>query len=219
MKPHVVYLHGFASGPKSAKAQFLRQRLAESTASFTIPELDGGDFLNLTVQGMLDRAGAAVEASGSGKVLVVGSSLGGYVASLLLSRRKHPRIGGALLIAPAFGFTEHWATLLKNDEIDSWRRAGRREFYHFGAEKNLPLGFGFYESCKNLPAFPEPAGLPIAIVHGRHDESVAWRHSLKYAQTDERADLHLVDGDHRLSAPRHEDLIAWCANDVIGRMP
>jgi pimeloyl-ACP methyl ester carboxylesterase len=213
-----VYLHGFASGARSTKAQSLRRHLEGKVATYEVPELDGGDFLNMTVGSMLERASAAVERCGPGKVLLIGSSLGGYLASLLAAQRRSVNIGALLLIAPAFGFTDLWESMLKPMEIEDWRRTGRRMFLHYGAEKELPLGFGFHQSCLPLPAFPEPPGIPVTIVHGRRDESCDWRNSRRYAEIDAKCDLHLVDGDHRLSEPRHEKLITLCAEDLLGRM-
>jgi pimeloyl-ACP methyl ester carboxylesterase len=217
-KPGAVYLHGFASSAKSTKAQSLRRHLGGKVAAYAVPELDGGDFPNMTMDSMLEQAAAAVERCGPGKVLLIGSSLGGYLASLLAAQKRCANLGALLLIAPAFAFTELWASMLKPGEIEAWRKTGRRMFLHYGAEKELPLGFGFHQSCLSLPAFPAPPGVPVTIVHGRHDESCDWRNSQRYADTDAQCDLHLVDGDHRLGEPRHEQLIAWCAEDLLERM-
>ena len=53
---------------------------------------------------------------------------------------------------------------------------------------------------------------------GRHDETVDWHASLAYAESHPGVELHLVVGDHRLTATRHEDFIAACALDLIARM-
>jgi surfactin synthase thioesterase subunit len=65
---------------------------------------------------------------------------------------------------------------------------------------------------------PLPPECPVVIVHGRRDETVDWRASRQYADQEGNIDLHLIDGDHRLTEARHEDLITWCANDLLERI-
>jgi len=222
MPAHGVYLHGFGSGPKTAKGQALGKRLAPLLTSYHIPDLEAGDFTALTMDGILFRARAAMAAvpDDGGPIIVIGSSLGGYCAALLASG-GHPagglpaRVSALLLIAPAFGFPTNWAKNLGPEGIAAWRREGTRMFYHHGAEREVPLGVGFLDSCADLPDLPTQAQVPIAIVHGRQDATVDCAASITYARARERVELHLVEGDHRLTEPRHEDLIAWCATDLL----
>jgi alpha-beta hydrolase superfamily lysophospholipase len=214
---HGVYLHGFGSGPRTAKGQALGRRLAPILASYHIPDLEAGDFTALTIDGILARARAAIAAvpDDGGKILVIGSSLGGYCAALLAATGMSARVGAMLLIAPAFGFPSRWAANLGTEGIAAWRREGTRPFYHHGAERDLPLGVGFLDSCQGLPDLPAQAAVPIALVHGRQDATVDCTASVAYARARERVELHLIEGDHRLTEPRHEDLIAWCAQDLL----
>jgi len=216
----VLYLHGFASGPRSAKGQAVGARLREEVASYAIPDLEAGDFFNLTMDGIFARVEAAARAlpDDGAALVVVGSSLGGYSAALLAARRRLPRLAGMVLVAPAFRFTERWRERLGEDGVAAWRARGSIDFYHHGAERELPLGIGFHASCVDLPAIPGDPGVPVAIVHGRHDETVDWHASLAYAEAHPGVELHLVVGDHRLTDPRHEDLIAACARDLLVRV-
>ena len=217
---HALYLHGFASGPKTAKGTALGQRLAGAVSTYGIPDLEGGDFPSLTMDAMLARAESALEAvpDDGAPILLIGSSLGGYAAAQLAAEGRAKRVGGLLLIAPAFGFTTRWTERLGPEAIAAWRREGSRPFYHFAAEKELPLGVGFYDSCLALPELPAQAPVPATVVHGRQDESVDSRGSVAYATGRKHVELHLVAGDHRLTEQRHETLIAWCALDLLARM-
>ena len=92
----VVYLHGFASSPHSSKAQFFRRRFAEHGVPMEIPILDEGRFEELTVTGQLAVIDRAV---GEEPAILIGSSLGGYLAALYASR--HPsQIEKLVLLAP-----------------------------------------------------------------------------------------------------------------------
>jgi hypothetical protein len=217
---HALYLHGFGSGPATAKGTALGRRLAGALDSYAIPDLEAGDFFTLTMDRILARAEDAVAALpvDGAPVLLIGSSLGGFSAALLAAQGRVARVAGLLLIAPAFGFPERWAEILGEQGLADWRRTGQRLFHHYAADRELPLGSAFLESCLALPSLPLPPEIPVVIVHGRRDETVDWRFSRRYADQDGNIEFHLVDGDHRLTEPRHEDLIAWCALDLIGRI-
>ncbi len=217
---HCLYLHGFGSGPKTAKGMALGKRLGTSVTSYAIPDLEGGSFTDLTMDGIFSRVEAALHALPADglPVLVIGSSLGGYVAAQMAAVGRLPRVAGLLLIAPAFGFTAYWAERLGSAGVAKWRSQGSLPFYHFAAERELPLGVGFYESCLVLPEIPGQAAIPVSIVHGLHDETVDHRRSARYAAERTQVELHLVAGDHRLTEPRHEQLIAWCAEDLLTRL-
>ena len=151
-------------------------------------------------------------------LLVIGSSLGGYTAALLAAQGRLPRAAAYLLIAPAFGFSERWAEKLGAEAVATWRRTGSRPFFHYASESEQPLGVGFLDSAEKLPGYPLAPEVPVVIVHGRRDETVDWRESRRYADQDAAIEFHLIDGDHRLTEPRHEELIAWCANDLLDRI-
>lgn len=217
---HALYLHGFGSGPKTAKGLALGQRLAPRLTTYGIPDLEGGDFPGLTMDRILDHTEAALRAlpDDGRPCLLMGSSLGGYTAALLTAQGRAHRVGALLLIAPAFGFTTRWATRLGTEGVARWRRDGALPFYHYAHERELPLGVAFLESCERLPEFPGSAGVPVAVVHGRQDETVDHRVSVQYAASHEQVELHLLQGDHRLGEPRHEALIGWAAEDLLDRL-
>ena len=79
----IVYLHGFASSPHSSKAQFFARKFAACGVSMEIPQLDEGHFEELTISGQLRVIECAV---GDEPAILIGSSLGGYLAALYASR-------------------------------------------------------------------------------------------------------------------------------------
>ena len=216
---HLLYLHGFASGPLTEKGNRLRERLDGSYRSYEIPDLEAGDFPGLTMDLIQERAVAAAESLPRDglPLVVVGSSLGGYTAALLAARGRLPRLAGLVLIAPAFGFVTSFAARLGPAQIAAWLNTGSRPFWHHGAQAEVPLGVAFHHSCVGLPDLPGAPGVPVAVLHGRQDETVDYRGSVTYATTHPGVELHLVEGDHRLTESRHEDLIAWTARDLIAR--
>ncbi len=115
----IVYLHGFASTPLSTKAQFFRRQF--DGADFEIPQLDQGDFDHLTVTGQLKVVDDAVHGD---PVVLMGSSLGGYLAALYASR--HPNVERLVLLAPAFEFPARWRQRFSGGELAEWERTGLR---------------------------------------------------------------------------------------------
>ena len=210
-----VYLHGFASGPQTAKGVALGAALRARgvVEAWDIPDLEGGDFANLTMDRWLDRAEHAVRAAGPGCILA-GSSLGGWGAAVLASRRELA-IGAALLIAPAFGFTDRWQDRLGADGLDRWRRDGALPFMHHGLGREIPLGVAFLDSCAAVPAWPGAPCCPCAIVHGLEDEVVPVAVSRGWSARFGAVEAHFVHGDHRLTTPRHLDLMVRAVVDLV----
>ena len=200
----VLYLHGFASGPTSAKGQFFQRRFAEAGITVHQPDLAEGDFSSLTVTRQLEAARRAAEAVQPS--LVIGSSLGGYVAALLAAARPET-IPALVLLAPAFDFARRWAERLGEAEMAAWKEFGALEVYHYGEKRDLPLHYEFYEDALKHEPFPAFAQ-PCLILHGLRDEVVDANQSIHYAQGKSNIRLEIVDSDHVLTDCL-DDLWAW----------
>lgn len=187
-----VYLHGFASGPSSSKALFFRERLAETGRELLIPELDGGDFENLTISGQL----SIVEDTVRGRdVVLIGSSMGGYLAGLYAA--THANVSRMLLLAPAFGFTERWPSSLGETQAAEWKATGRLPVYHYGRRRQASLHYGLLEDAAKFPAFPG-FEQPALILHGRQDDVVPISYSETYAQSHPNVTLVAFDCGHEM---------------------
>ena len=101
---HVFYLHGFASSPQSSKAQYLSARCAASGVTLHCPDFNQPDFATLTISRMLRQLEMDMAALPPGDVVLIGSSLGGFVAVEAARRQAarvvHP-ITRMVLLAPA----------------------------------------------------------------------------------------------------------------------
>src|SRR4051812_34095931 len=112
-----VYFHGFASSPRSRKAQTFRSALEGIGIQMEIPELDAGDFEHLTITSQLRIAEALLRGE---EVCLIGSSMGGYLAALYASR--HPEVSRLILLAPAFSFSSRWEHVLGPEKLAQWRQ-------------------------------------------------------------------------------------------------
>jgi pimeloyl-ACP methyl ester carboxylesterase len=190
--PRVVYMHGFASGPSSSKARFFSRRLSEHGASVSIPQLDEGNFQGLTITGQLAVIDRAV---GGQPAILMGSSLGGYLAALYAS--KHVSIERLVLLAPAFRFPTRWRERYAAD-MDRWKREGSLPFFHYAVQAELPLGYQFVEDAAQYPDEPE-FSQPALILHGSRDPVVPAEISREYAASHSNVRLRLFDSGHELT--------------------
>jgi len=189
----VVYLHGFASGPQSSKANFFARKLTECGVAVEIPQLDGGDFEGLTVTGQL----AVIDQVVAGRpAVLMGSSLGGYLAALYASR--HPEIERVVLLAPAFQFPRRFRERYADEDLERWKREGSVAVYHYGYQDECRLGYQFLEDASHYedePDFHQP-GL---IIHGTADSVVPVTVSQTFATKHANVKLHLMESDHQLT--------------------
>jgi len=189
----IVYLHGFASSPQSGKAQFFARRFAEHGIATEIPELDQGDFCSLTITGQL----SVIEKTVAKKpTVLMGSSLGGYLAALFAS--THPLVEKLILMAPALRFPTRWKERYPAEEMARWKRDGVYPIFHYGYGRQIPLGYRFVEDSQRYigePEFTQPA----LILHGVNDPVVPVEVSKDFASMHAHVTLRLFDSGHELT--------------------
>jgi pimeloyl-ACP methyl ester carboxylesterase len=182
----------------------------------------GGEFTDGTIGRWLEESAAVFERFAKGPQVLIGSSMGGWLA-LLLARELKGRqtagsIAGLVLIAPAVDFTEElmWnkfsADVKRQIEIEgSWQRPSQY------SEAPYPITRGLIEEGRKhllLGGLIE-TGCPVRILQGVQDPDVPWQHAVDLSSRLARDDVVLTlvkDGDHRLSRPEDiERLIAAVA--------
>jgi pimeloyl-ACP methyl ester carboxylesterase len=189
----VVYLHGFASGPASSKAKFFARRFAEIGVPVKIPQLDEGDFEQLTITGQLAVIDRAV---GGLPAILMGSSLGGYLAALYAGR--HPEIDRLVLLAPAFQFPSRWRSRIGPAGLAEWKRQGTAPFFHYSAGGERQLGYGFVEDAaryEDEPDFRQPA----LVLHGANDTVVPVDASTGFAARHPNVTVKILNSGHELT--------------------
>ncbi|WP_414576043.1 YqiA/YcfP family alpha/beta fold hydrolase [Anabaena sp. CCY 9402-a] len=114
-----IYLHGFASSPKSNKAQDISDRFAKIQIPLKIPDLNAGDFSALTISRQIKQVAAAFS-DDSVPVTLIGSSLGGLTAAHIA--QQYLQVERLVLLAPAFEFLSHWLPNLGDEAIQRWQQ-------------------------------------------------------------------------------------------------
>jgi uncharacterized protein len=201
---HLFYLHGFASSPDSAKARFLRERFEARGLALRAPDFNQPDFSTLTVTRMLGQLDEAIDALAPGPVVLIGSSLGGFVALHAAAARAtrpagHP-ITHLVLLAPALDFASDRDTRLTRAELDEWRRTNRREVFHFSYNRSLPVHFDLYADGHGYDAFAVSIDTPTLVWQGVQDTIVNPANARAWAAPRPHVTLHLLDDDHQLKA-------------------
>ncbi|MCC0179764.1 alpha/beta fold hydrolase [Waterburya agarophytonicola K14] len=193
---HYIYLHGFASSPKSSKAQYLRDRFAEKNLYLNILDLNQGDFSNLTLSRQIEQTIAAFPDSHS-PITLIGSSFGALTSAWVA--QKCDRVKGLILLAPAFGFPQSWYSRLEPNQIEQWQKTGFLPIYHYGEDKQIPLKYQFLEDAENYPIEELKRNLPTLIIHGINDDVVPIQVSRDYVDRHSQVRLIELDSDHGLN--------------------
>ena len=193
-----LYLHGFASSPRSQKAQFLKQRFAQQGLILTIPDLNQPGFTQLTLSRQIQQA-RTILMSSSHDWCVIGSSFGGLTAAWL---GEQPDLAGRIkqlvLLAPAFQFLEQWLPRLGKAALNQWRETGFLDVYHYGEQQQLSLHYDFVEDAKHYREAHLGQSIPTLILHGRQDEVIALNASQHYAAQRPWVTLIELESDHAL---------------------
>ena len=229
-RPGLGWLPGFKSDMASTKASALDARCAAQGRALLRFDYSGhgvseGRFEDGTIGQWLDDALAVVRAQSQGPQILVGSSMGGWLALLiaraLAAAGEAARLGGMVLIAPAVDFTQPLMWEKFSPEI-------RRELQRTG-QWLRPSAYGLapyaitmalVEEGRNHLLFGKPvrSHCPVHILQGMQDPDVPWQHAMtlvEHLAADPVVITLVKDGDHRLS--RAEDVARlFAAVDGMG---
>jgi pimeloyl-ACP methyl ester carboxylesterase len=195
MNSDYIYLHGFASSPNSAKANYLRDRFSQLQTPLTIPDLNQSDFTHLTMTRQLRQVVAQFPPSPT-PVTLIGSSFGGLASAWL--GETQPQCQKLVLLAPAFGFLSLWLSALGEETIQKWRSEGFLKVYHYGEKRSLPLSYDFVTDLSQYPETQIQRPIPTLIIHGIKDEVIPIQESRKFAASRPWVKLIELDSDHSL---------------------
>jgi pimeloyl-ACP methyl ester carboxylesterase len=205
--PCLVFLPGYMSDMSGSKATALfAEAEAQGRACLLLDYSGCGQSAGKFVDGMLsrwrDEVLALVASYVSGSVLLVGSSLGGWLMLLVAQHLKH-RIAGLIGIAPApdftrWGYTEEQRAQLAAGEVIY-------EPNPYGPEPT-PTYPGFFADAECHLRLESMINLicPVRLLHGKADADVPWEISLRLKTVLRSDDVQVTlieDGDHRLSRP------------------
>jgi len=195
----VLYLHGFASSARSSKATFFAGKLREAGVEVQTPDLNLPDFSTLTVTRMVAQVVAIIDSRPADAVVLVGSSLGGFVAVQVAVARP-ARIRSLVLLAPALDFGGNRMKSLGGVGLEEWKRTDRLDIFHYGYARMMPVHYELYADATRYDCLGAALTLPIQIFQGRHDDAVDPVAVEQWARTRPNVELHMLDDNHQLTA-------------------
>lgn len=216
-RPGMLFLCGFKSDMSGTKAQMLDDYARRSGQAFVRFDyfghgLSSGDFERGTIGRWRDDALAVLDAATDGPQILIGSSMGGWIA-MLAALARPDRVAGLVLIAPAFDFVSR---LMEPSLSENARAAIARDGRWVVPSDYDPRGYaitrGLLDDGKRHELLPGPIVFdrPVRVLQGMEDPDVPWRHALACVEAIDGGDVRLIlvkDGDHRLSRPQDLDLL------------
>jgi pimeloyl-ACP methyl ester carboxylesterase len=209
--PTLVWLGGYRSDMTGTKAEALADWARENGRAYVRFDYFGhgestGDFVQGSITRWREDALALVDEMIAGPLVLVGSSMGGWIACLAALARPE-RIHSMVLIAPAPDFTSKlMPTRLPPEALEAIRDAGvwmqPSDYGDPNPITRLLLEDGARWSVLDSAV---PIEAPVRILQGGEDPDVPWRHALELAQAIKSRDVVFTlikDGDHRLSRPQ-----------------
>ena len=209
--PSIVFLPGYMSDMAGSKASALFDWARANDRTCLLLDYSGcgesdGDFADGTLSRWRDEVLALIEAKLSGPVVLVGSSMGGWLmllVALKLASQSPDRLAGMVGIAAAPDFIE-WGY---DDAQKAQLARGETvlEDNPYGPEPT-PTHVGFWADARQhlLLGAPIPLTCPVTLLQGQADADVPWETSLQLAERLDSAKVLVQlakDGDHRLSRP------------------
>lgn len=219
--PTLVFLPGYASDMTGTKALALDswaegQGLAMLRFDYSGCGASGGDFEQQALADWRDDALALIDALVSGPVVLIGSSMGGWLA-LLVTLARPARVAGIVGIAAAPDFTmwgfsqEEKMTILTEGRLEKPSDYGpepmvtTRRFWQSGEGNRVLIG-EIAIDC------------PVRLIQGQNDADVPWQYALETQKQLRSADVQLLlikDGDHRLSRDRDLRLLIQTVGNLL----
>jgi pimeloyl-ACP methyl ester carboxylesterase len=224
--PTVVFLPGFRSDMTGDKATYLARfcearrhgmlRFDYSGHGASEGAFEDGDIGRWTADAL-----ALIDALTSGPLVLVGSSMGGWIA-LLASLARPARVAAFVGIAAAADFTERlmWQAMTPAERDQVMQRGVLHVPSEYG--ELYPITRRLIEEGRShlLLDAPIPLACPVRLLHGQADSSVPWETSLRIAERLTASDVQTVlvkDGDHRLSRPVDLSLLGGVLAPLLGQ--
>ena len=219
--PTVVFLPGYASDMTGSKATALEAWARGSGRGYLRFDYGGcgaseGAFEEQTLTGWLEDVEALLDEIATGPVVLVGSSMGGWLM-LLAARRRPEQVVGLVGVAPAPDFTDWGFTTEEKMTLLQTGRLERANAYGL-APTVYTRGFWSSGEANRLMFGPIAIDCPVRLVQGQADPDVPWERAVHLAKLLRSADVQtwlVKGGDHRLSRDNDIVVIVRAVEDVI----
>lgn len=177
---------------------FFQSHLSKVGVETLLPDLNGSDFVQLTLSSQLEIIAQTLEnRANKNPPVVIGSSMGGLLATLCAQRYRFIR--GLVLLAPGFGLSRRWLELLGDEGLQAWQENGFTEVFHYGLNRNSKLNYSFITDAQNYSTDSLLVTIPTLVFHGQADNTVPVAESIAFGEANPgTVTLRILDSDHSL---------------------
>jgi pimeloyl-ACP methyl ester carboxylesterase len=224
--PTVVFLPGFMSdmtGDKAVAVEAWCRAYGQACLrlDYSGHGKSGGRFEDGTIGTWTNDALVLIDEAVRGEVLLVGSSMGGWIA-LLAALARPTRVAGLVGIAAAPDFTEDlmWAAFTEADRATLERDGMLRIPSGYGSEQIITRALIEDGRTRLLLRAPIPLTCPVRLLHGQQDPDVPWQTALRLAERLQSPDVQVTlikDANHRLSRPQDIGLLCRTVARLLGQ--
>ena len=219
--PTIVFLPGYASDMSGGKATSLDQWAAERGHALLRLDYRGcgaseGVFAEATLDDWRDDALDAIDRLTQGPLILIGSSMGGWLM-LLIALERHERVAGLIGIAAApdftdWGFDDAMRAALEEDGL-----LARASPYDDSVQITT---LGFWQSGQHNVLLDRPVAIdcPVRLLHGMEDTDVPPSIAFRLGRALRSGDVQTIlvkNGDHRLSRPQDLALLRTTAAALV----
>jgi len=212
----ILFITGFLSKRWGNKSKALAQWCAEQGWAFCCYDVRGfgdsdGTFTDYCLSDWIADARSVISilTKSPDPLTIVGNSLGGWIAWLMA--QEFDQVDRLMLIAPAFNMMGVRAKTIAPERRQDWHSAGWMPWDDDPIHRAWPLSWRWVEESEAYWAssFDQVRRVKTVILHGTEDTVILPQGSREFVDLLHRrnpsypVDLHLIPGDHRLSAPEH----------------
>lgn len=222
-KPPIVFLGGFRSDMQGTKALFLEEYCRAAGRDFLRFDYSGhgasqGDFNDLCLSDWANDAKEMIEHCFEEPVILVGSSMGGWI-SLILAERTPQMIAGLIGLAAAPDFTKWMEAQMSDEQKATLEKQG---YFDLPNDYGDPyaISAALLEDGRDLSLLHKSlkVDFPISLIQGKKDADVPWETAEKIKDVFQSTDVRITyieEGDHRLSSPEELQIL----KQVIEALP
>ena len=224
--PTVVFLSGFRSDMTGDKATALADYCAAHGQAllrfdYSGHGASGGTFEDGTIGRWAADAVTVIDQQSDGPLILIGSSMGGWMA-LLTALARPQRVAALIGIAAAPDFTETlmWQAMTFEERARLMRDGSVEVPSEYGGP--YPITRALIEDGRTHLLLNDPIALdcPVRLLHGQQDLDVPWETSMRIAEQLTSQDVQVLlvkDGDHRLSRPQDLALLTRTLAPLLGQ--
>ena len=222
----IVFMHGTLSDKNASKSLFLEEVCRKNKIGYTAFDFIGhgessGKYTDGTIGKWLDNALEIIDRVTKGRLILVGSSMGGWIA-LLAAQLRPDRVSAVIGLAAAADFTVDVWNSFSEDQKKSIREKGVIYTPNGWTEEGDPWTLSLFEDAKNYLLLTKKNSLsincPIVLIHGAKDDCVPVETAFKImdcAKTENVKVIVLKNSGHRLSEPHELHILETELSNVL----